>query len=698
MVDDVLPASSDPPAGPAATLAAGAGSASEADLQRSHRLVHGSGAAYWECTLADGSVWFSDSFVDTYGIGPTDHGDAALVPIHPEDRPRFEQLYAQAIAACGRFATELRYRHPTQGYRWTQVQGCVWPGAGGRAERVVGMLTDVHGLHLARDELLQHRERLQQRLEERTASLEAALAEARRKHEEAETANAAKSTFLAHMSHEVRTPLNGLLGLNELALREARTDSQRRFLRLALQSGRNLLEMLNGVLDFSQLAAGGMTVQHEPFDLSDTLAACMRQAMPLARAKRLGMMYDHHGAITRVVGDSQRVQQIATNLLTNALKYTEAGHVAMVARVEAEGIDRCRVEIDFSDTGPGLSPEQAERVFEPFVQGDASLARRHGGTGLGLPIARELAEAMGGTLTLRAPVDGVGACFHVSLPMGVQPGPQPAASQPPPGEAWLVYTLPVPAHWLERRLARHGWHGRVVQGLAQAVQRAAAVEADGGATAPDLVILAEAALDSAAALAELRRHLPRTPVVLLVRPDWNQPQIEAAARAHAMQLAFLPLTPVDLLSLLTTHGPRPVPPDSGAGELPHGPGGSGADVLIAEDNPVNQLIITEMVSSLGLRPRLAENGAEAVSACRRTAPQVVLMDLQMPEVDGLEATRQLLELQSTGQLEPFPIVALTAHATPQDRDRCLAAGMQGFLTKPVSLGLLKSELRRWVDV
>ena len=164
-----------------------------------------------------------------------------------------------------------------------------------------------------------------------------------------------------------------------------------------------------------------------------------------------------------------------------------------------------------------------------------------------------------------------------------------------------------------------------------------------------------------------------------------------------MPLAFMPLTPAGLLELLSSHGPSPVPPDSFLGELSAG-AGSGADVLIAEDNPVNQLIITEMVASLGLRPRLVENGAQAVSACRARAPNLVLMDLQMPEVDGLEATRQLCELQRQGQVQPFPIVALTAHATPQDRELCLAAGMQGFLTKPISLGLLRTELQRWVSV
>ncbi|MFG5408119.1 response regulator [Piscinibacter sakaiensis] len=335
-----------------------------------------------------------------------------------------------------------------------------------------------------------------------------------------------KSRFLAHMSHEIRTPLNGVLGLNELALREARGEQLQRYLALALESGRNLLEMLNGVLDFSRLAAGATPPAPARFDLPELLAAAVRQVMPQARRRQLGVMYDVHGGPDEVVGDAQRLRQVVDNLLSNAAKYTPSGHLALTLHTRPDGPGRCRARIEVSDTGPGMDAAMAERVFEPFVQGDDSFARRHGGTGLGLSIAR----------------------------------------------------------------------------------------AGGDATAP-----------------------------------------------------------------------------AGAGRAL-------ADVLIAEDNPVNQLIITEMIASLGLQPRLAGNGAEAVTACRAHPPQLVLMDVQMPEVDGLEATRQLCLLQREGRLRRFPIVALTAHASPQDRARCEAAGMQGFLTKPVSLGLLRSELRRWVAV
>jgi signal transduction histidine kinase/CheY-like chemotaxis protein len=538
------------------------------------------------------------------------------------------------------------------------------------------------------------RAELQRLVDERTARLEAALAEAERQRMQAEQANEAKSVFLAHMSHEIRTPLNGLLGLNELALREAHSAQQRRYLKLALQSGRSLLGMLNSVLDFSRISADASPPLQEAFDLAEVLAASMSQVMPAARDAGLGVMFDYIGEPTRFVGDAQRLQQIAVNLLSNAVKFTGSGHIAMVVDVRADASRPgcCQVQVEVSDTGPGMAPEVAARVFEPFVQGDDSLTRAHGGSGLGLAIARGLAESMQGNLTVDSQ-PGAGSCFRLRLALRLDPNARPMRA-PPSGHAWLVYNRTLPADWLARRLHRLGWTTELMLGLPEALDRA---RTSGRTAPPDLVVLAEAALHDADSLAPLRQRLPDSAIALLVRPDWNQPPIEAMARSHTMALCFTPLTPATLHGMLSLHGPEPAQPDSSFSELDGGQA-SGAEVLIAEDNPVNQLIISDMVAALGLRTRLAQDGGEAVAACLEFPPQLVLMDLQMPEVDGLEATRQLRALQDGGRLPDFPIVALTAHATPQDQMRCEEAGMQGFLTKPISIAQLRSELRRWLVV
>ena len=318
---------------------------------------------------------------------------------------------------------------PTAAIAGSRARGCTELLIDGQA-RLTGLIGDIHEQRLASEELMRHREQLQRMVDERTASLEQALAEAQRQREAAERANAAKSTFLAHMSHEIRTPLNGLLGLNELALREARSSQQRRYLKLALQSGTGLLDMLNGVLDFSRLKAGGAPAKLESFDLAECLATSLRRVMPQARVKGLGMMYDYAGPVSLVIGDEQRLQQIAANLLTNAVKYTETGHVAVRAEVVPRDDGRCDAVIEVSDTGPGMTAEIAARVFEPFVQGDESLARRHGGTGLGLSIARELAHSIGGTLALETTA-GSGTRFTLRLSLQMQPGEQPMDRMPP---------------------------------------------------------------------------------------------------------------------------------------------------------------------------------------------------------------------------------------------------------------------------
>ncbi|MEO8280718.1 MAG: PAS domain-containing protein [Ideonella sp.] len=797
------------------------GKASLDELRRALRLVVGSEGAYWERNLITDEIWYSAKFYEMLGLDASADRNQVHDAIHPDDRAEFGRLYQAAIDSKGRLQSDIRYRHRNGAYRWVRIQGRVWGRADGRAERLIGMATevdaekraqlalqrmteqfdrameaslevqferklgdeafsigrqintllgypveapspnrvefgtwvhpddkaalrtvvkqankspgfwsceyrlrhadgtyrwvgsrgrterlndgairmtgmigDIHEQKMSREELVEQRKLLETTIEERTASLEAALREAQRQRLEAERANEAKSTFLAHMSHEIRTPLNGLLGLNELALREAASDQQRRYLKLALQSGAGLLDMLNGVLDFSRLNAGRIETRPEAFDLAEALATSLRQAMPQARQKGLGMMYDYVGPVTLVIGDLQRLLQVTNNLMANAVKYTDSGHIALRAEVSPSDAHHCIAEIECRDTGSGMSAEVAARIFEPFVQGDESLARRHGGSGLGLSIARGLAQSMGGDLRVQT-APGEGTSFRLSIAFGLQAGVQPMNQLPDPGLAWLIYTRRIPAEWIAKRLDRIGWRSEILdmQGLDA---RAAAMDA-GAAEPPDLVIIAEAALESPEQLDEVRMQLAHTPVVLLVRPDWNQPRIEAAARANDMPLVFMPLTPGALLELALMHGRKTGGADSAFSSLPSSAPTTG-DILIAEDNAVNQLIITEMIGALGLGARLAEDGAQAVAACVARAPDLVLMDLQMPVVDGIEATRQLLELQRQGRLPRFPIVALTAHATPQDRERCLNAGMQGYLTKPISLAQLRIELGRWLKL
>ena len=240
-----------------------------------------------------------------------------------------------------------------------------------------------------------------------------------------------------------------------------------------------------------------------------------------------------------------------------------------------------------------------------------------------------------------------------------------------------------------------GWDCDILGSVTELIAHARAAR-----EAPDLLLLSESAIDPGTDLTLLRRMLPHTNIVLLVRPDWNEPPVEAAARLAQMPLIFMPMTPAALLELLCMSGPQTDHIVSGHSSLSGLPmpvdADDASDVLVVEDNMVNQVIVCEMIEVLGLRTRLAEDGDSAVRACRDRPPALVLMDLQMPGVDGLEATRQLRAMQKRGTLPAFPIVALTAHATPQDRDSCAAAGMVGYLTKPVAMADLRNELSRWL--
>jgi CheY-like chemotaxis protein len=408
--------------------------------------------------------------------------------------------------------------------------------------------------------------------------------------------------------------------------------------------------------------------------------------MPLVRSKGLSVRYDWIGEPTWVASDEPRVRQIVGNLVGNAAKFTERGHIAMLATL-ADHPQRSGwrwLTLDVEDTGPGLSPDRAARVFDDFVQGDASLSRAHGGTGLGLSIARELARRMGGDISVRS-VSGQGSVFTLNLPLPAAPDPAPLVD-PAPGLAWLLYRQPELGEWLQRRLARLGWTSRLLVDAAAAVEQAARTP-----DLPQLVVVAEHVMDGACDLGALRRALPAAQITLLIRPDWHHPEMEQQALALGMSFSVMPLTPRDLrLLTVPTLPAAPAPPPPVAA----GPG----HVLVVEDNAVNRMIAEEFLRTLGIPTRTAEDGAQAIDACAEAPPALVLMDLQMPVMDGLTATRALRERQRRGELPAFPIVALTAHAMSTDAQACRDAGMVGYLTKPLLLEALRVEVARWWPV
>ena len=664
----------------------------DAHARRYNRALDAASEAHFERTTAFEDFFVSDNFGQLLG-----HPSGALSPdwhdfmarVHPEDRLQLEAEIARAWVTPGPWAASYRLRLADGGWRWFRGRGRTEPDAQGGL-RMSGMVGDVHQQQLDRQELDEHRNHLGAMVAERTEALNVALGEARRQREQAERASNAKSEFLAHMSHELRTPLNGLLGLTELALKAAEQPAQRRHLEVALASGRSLLQLIHELLDLSRLDAGDIELIRQSFDLPELLAEVLRAMMPAIRsgaaAKSVSTRFDWAGDATQVLGDSARVRQVVTNLAANAVKFTERGHVVLTGELIADAHGSARAVVRIEDTGPGIDPALHERIFDAFVQGDASLTRQHGGSGLGLAISRRLARAMGGDVTLERS-SAAGSTFAFSWPVQLDPD-APRLAAVAPGLAWLAHRDADPGQWFARRLIRAGWRSEVLPSVAALIARASA---EPSALWPAVVVIAESALEASPDFVALRTALPYAHIALLVRPDWSQPALERAALAQGAVPVVLPVTPRALIAMLsTTQRPSPI------GTAAPGASLKGARVLVVEDNPVNLMITEEFVRQLGHEPTGATDGARAIVACEQQAPHLVLMDLQMPVMDGLESTRRLRALQAEGRLPLFPIVALTAHANDADRKLGAAAGMDDYLTKPILIDALRNAFERWI--
>ncbi|HKX41997.1 MAG TPA: response regulator [Burkholderiaceae bacterium] len=684
--------SHDPGSRPSSPPESASPSLLETAQQRDRRLFDSLSEGVWERDLKTGEAWYSPRYKRMLGFA--DHElpnlrDALRERIHPDDLVFIDQAYAHAAATLGEAQGEARIRTRLGDYRWFRGRVRVWPDADGRPAVLVGALYDVHDHKLATEALKAQQAVLEQRVHERTRGLAEALEQAEAQQYAAERANQAKAAFLAHMSHELRTPLNGVLGMTQLAQSLATTPEQRRYLELAKQSGESLLRVLEDVFDFARAEAGRLTLQHEEFDLAELATETLRGFLPAVWAKNLQVSFDYVGTITRVGGDAARVRQIVSNLISNAIKFTEQGYVLLVLEVEALDAATCRVRIRMRDSGVGMDEATARKVFDPFEQADSSAARRHGGTGLGLSIVRLLAGMMGGDVTVRS-TPALGSEFSVELHLATLPD-QPLAEfcdDDAGGHAWLLVRTAANGARLQKRLERLGWTSELMTEVRHAIERLE----QSNAVTPDCIVIAEDTIAPDTDFLRLRRGLPReVPITLLLRPDFDLGTVRGAAENAQLRVLIVPLTPADLYSLLqpeTPGGTLPMPLAS----VPVRP-----NVLVVEDNPMNQIIAREMVSALGMEPAVVASGEEAMMSCQSAAPDLVLMDIQMPGMDGLETTRRLRALQADGSLRLFPIIALTAHAMAADRQASLEAGMNEHLTKPIQLDELRSVLQHWLN-
>jgi signal transduction histidine kinase/DNA-binding response OmpR family regulator/HPt (histidine-containing phosphotransfer) domain-containing protein len=580
------------------------------------------------------------------------------------------------------------------------------------------MLSQIEGRGAA---LSLHRDELERQVSVRTEQLERAK-------NAAEAASRAKSAFLATMSHEIRTPMNGVLGMTEMLLGTSLTEAQRNYTRLVKRSGEHLLVIINDILDFSKIEAGKLTIEYINFNLWDLLEDIHTVYTPQAQNKGIALHFDIANDIpVAICGDPNRLRQIMANLLGNAIKFTEQGRIVARVRVASEDSQAVMLRFEVIDTGIGISREARGRLFEAFSQADDSTTRKFGGTGLGLAISKQLVELMGGAIGVD---NGAGSGVGSGVGMGTGIG---AGSGTKTGSAfWFTVSFDkrrvdpdAPGsqqHTLDGMrvlvvdeddttriaLARHLAEWKLACEEASSARAALdrlATQARAGQPFDAAVLNMELTQSSGLLLAATIKADPLTRPTRIVLLSPERLAADPVQRREA-GVAYQLIEPARAADLFACLGTRPRGLTAPAAQFLPPPQvqvqrGEGAArprrVLLAEDNPVNVEVARAMLESLGLQAQVAHNGREALEAVRATSFEAVLMDCQMPVMDGFAATTAIRRAeQEAGRPRILPIIAITANALQGDREACLAAGMDDYLSKPFTQAELAGVIGRWI--
>jgi PAS domain S-box-containing protein len=650
--------------------------------ERARMAMEAAKIGSWDLDVAkDEHVW-SDICKALLGL-PQDSAadyDVLMRCVHPDDHKRMREQINQALEEKKEYVCEYRVVWPDDTVHWRNSIGRAFYSDTGRAIRMSGITMDIDERKLGEERLGLKAKEL---LDANTQLLAAK--------QEAEAASRAKSEFLANMSHEIRTPINGILGMAELALDTELTPEQREYLVILKSSTDSLLGVINDILDFSKIESGKLELDPIDFNLQDNMAETMRALAWRAHQKGLELVYQIAPEIPEyVVGDPGRLRQIVVNLVGNAIKFTEQGEVVVRAQQGAQNDHELELHFSVSDTGIGIPADKHSQIFEAFAQADSSTTRNYGGTGLGLAISSQLAGLMGGRIWVESTV-GKGSTFHFTVRFGAA-----EKEHYPTIQAFQAELLHLPVLLVDNNATNRkvlvdmtqawGMQPMAVESGHQALQAMKRTETDGRGFKLAIIDSNMPGMNGFE-LAEQIKQDPRMAGAIIMMVTSAGQRGDAAHCRELGILAYLlkPVRKSELLAaILTLLGQ-----EQGAATptlvTRHSLRATSKQlrILVAEDNAVNQTVVLRMLKKMGHLPTIAHNGQEAHSLVSAESFDLVFMDVQMPEMDGLAATRSIREDEKQTGLH-IPIIAMTAHAMKGDKGRCLEAGMDGYIAKPVS--------------